>query len=166
MAFDKLSLSEVTVGTTRIVLYADITAEEKAARLKHMVDLLVLSEQYTWEKLRALYQEVLFMIEQGRRDWHSSIKDLKYDMLRPWDQTPPSARPVASHPQQTASHPQQTSGNQKGDRICFQWNTGRDGCPRSPNCPYMHICLTCKKQSNSEQNHRSKECLNRPHTST
>ena len=51
-----------------------------------MINLMILAEQFQLDKVRSLYHEVLSMIQQGRRPWSTSIKDLKDDMLPPTDQ--------------------------------------------------------------------------------
>ena len=64
--FDRLSLPEVVCGTIRIISSADVTQEEKDARITHMTDLMIMAEQYKWDSVRSLYQEALSLIQNGR----------------------------------------------------------------------------------------------------
>ena len=55
ICFDKLTLPEVVCGTLQIIETTDIDQNEKSARNQHMIDLMILGEQFQWDKVRALY---------------------------------------------------------------------------------------------------------------
>ena len=99
IGFDKFTLPEVVCGTLRIIETTDIDQDERSARNNHMVDMVVLAEQFQWDKVRALYHEVLSMIQQGRRPWSAAIKDLKDEMLRSTDQLVTQVSPRAANSQ-------------------------------------------------------------------
>ena len=154
--FDRLSLPEVVCGTMRIISSADVTQEEKDARITHMTDLMIMAEQYKWDSVRSLYQEALSLIQNGRSTWRTSIKELKEEMLRPWDQLPPPrSRPTNGRNIHTLA-----GENGSEAPICNQWNFNKTGCPRKE-CGLRHVCKECSKYGFSEDKHRAKECPRR-----
>ena len=57
VTFDRLTIPELVTGCIRAALEPDIPDTERSACLTHITELMVLSEQYKWDKVRALYQE-------------------------------------------------------------------------------------------------------------
>ena len=106
VTFYRLTIAELVTGCIRAALESDIHDTEKSARLTDVTELMVLSEQYKWDKVRAMYKEYLTMIQQGRsstypyaepRDTepqgicdpsdpgstgYATVKDLKSNVLR------------------------------------------------------------------------------------
>ena len=152
--FDRLSLPEVVCGTMRIVSSSDVRQEEKDPRIRHMTDLMIMAEQYKWESVRSLYQEALILIQNGRSAWQTSIKELKEEMLRPWDQLPPPRNRSTNSGRNT---PTFTDGNASDAPICNQWNYSKNGCPRKE-CGLRHLCKECNNIGVSDDEHRAKEC--------
>ena len=132
VTFYRLTIPELVTGCIRAALEPDIPDTERSACLTHITELMVLSEQYKWDKVRALYQEYLTMIQQGRRTWQSPVRELQHEMLRPWDQLPPPKS-------------QNKSGNNQVSSIsvCSNWNY-KDNCNRT-DCSYQYVCKECKK---------------------
>ena len=58
-----------------------------------------------------MYEEYLSTIEQGRRTWSTSVRDLQHDMLRPWDQLPAPR-----------------AGSRGNVNICHSYNFAKDVC--------------------------------------
>ena len=146
ICFDKLTLPEVVCGTLRIIETTDIDQDEISARNQHIIDLMILAEQFQWNKVRSLYHEVLSMIQQGRRPWSASIKDLKDEMLRTTDQLVTQVSPRAA------------KGYTEKQQTCRQWNFGKNGCPRMGTCQYRHICAKCAGAGTYTDTHQAKEC--------
>ena len=144
IGFDKLTLPEVVCGTLRIIETTDIDQDERSARNNHMIDMVVLAEQFQWDKVRALYHEMLSMIQQGRRPWSAAIKDLKDEMLRSTDQLVTQVSPRAA------------KGFTEKQQICRQWNFGKSGCRRMDSCQYRHICAKCAGAGTYR--HQAREC--------
>ena len=70
-------------------------------------------------------------IQQGRRPWSTSSKDLKDEMLRPTDQLVTQVSPIAAR------------GFTEKQQTCRQCSFGKNGCPRKSTCQYRHICANC-----------------------
>ena len=131
LRFEQLTIQELVIGSVRVALLPNTPAEERQGRLLQLIDVMILSQQYRWDRVRSLLQEALSQISRGRRQWSEGLTDLQPEMLKAWDILP---RPQ-SHGSTTLATPHK--------QICFQWNTGKDGCPRGSQCPYLHICKDC-----------------------
>lgn len=142
LTFDKLTLPELVCGSLRAITTTNIPPEERAARLGHLIDLMIFAEQYKWDRVRALYEEVLGMIQQGRRPWEAGVRDLKEEMLRPPDLLSANKPPPKSTPQQP----------------CRAWNYGREGCSKGESCYFKHGCAECARAGTSTDSHRGKDC--------
>ena len=147
VTFDRLTIPELVTGCIRAALESDIPDTERSARLTHVTELMVLSEQYKWDKVRALYQEYLTMIQQGRRTWQSPVRDLQQEMLRPWDQLPPPEH---------AQSPSKSGNNYSSVLVCNNWNY-KETCTRK-DCRYQHICKECNQFGITENRHKAKTC--------
>ena len=137
----------MAVGALRIITTPHVPAAESDTRIQHLIDLLVLADQYRWDWLRALYQEVLSMISQGWKLWENSIKDLKDEMLRPWDQL--------------NNNVPQKDKNTTATGVCRNWNFGRDGCTRGTTCYHKLICMECNRAQVTDATHRASACPRR-----
>ena len=133
------------VGSVWILIQGDILEEEKAARLKHLLDIMILVMNYNWLAVRALYGVALRELEKGHRQWSDSLQDLKDEMLKPTDVLSISfARPAPK------------------ESFCKAYNWGREGCTRGDSCTYLHVCEDCaKKRGKKDEPHRGKLCLHR-----
>ena len=115
-----------------------------------MADLMVISEQYRWDKVRSLYHEVLTLIQQGRRSWTACVKDLKDEMLRSSDLIP-----LGNNFVKNMNH---GSNNNSQPSVCRNWNFSKNGCPRGESCQYRHICNECSRVGSYLDNHTAKDC--------
>lgn len=55
LSYERLSIQEFVVGSVRIILNGGVSSTEKEARLKHLLEIMILAAHYTWPAVRALY---------------------------------------------------------------------------------------------------------------
>ena len=142
--FHALTIQELVVGTSRLLLKGTLSPQEQRGRLAQIVDVMILSQQYRWDRVRALLHEALSQLSRGQRSWDQPIADLVPEMLKSWD--------VIQRPPTTSATTATTAP------ICHQFNTARDGCPRGAQCPYRHICKECQTQRGQANPHPSRTC--------
>lgn len=148
--YERLSIQEFVVGSLRIVLQGPITETEKHARLKHLLDTMVLASNYTWPSVRAMYGTALKEMEKGLRRWSDSLMDLKEEMLRPSDV-------VGLY----SGARQGSDSSTKGDPYCRMYNFGAEGCSRGAKCSYRHVCADCYKAGKKDERHKARVCPNK-----
>ena len=141
LVYERLSIQEFVVGSVRILIQGDIL-EEKAARLKHLLDIMILAMNCNWPAIRALYGAALRELEKGPRKRSDSLQDLKEEMLKPMDMLSISFARSASK-----------------ESICKAYDWGREGCTCGDGCTYLHVCEDCaKKRGKKDEPHRGKLC--------
>ncbi len=122
LEFGQLSMQEMVLGTVRIIMSGRIKPSEQTARLNHLAELMIHASSYKWPAVRAFYSVALIEIRRGLRQWSDSLRDLKEEMLKPADVitfTTFTKKPAAS------------------SATCYQWNFGKEGCPRGQQCVYQ-----------------------------
>ena len=60
-------MQEFVVGSVWMLIQGDILEEEKAAMLKHLLDIMILAMNYNWPSVQALYGAALRELEKGHR---------------------------------------------------------------------------------------------------
>lgn len=144
LAYDRLSIQEFVVGTVRIMVNGGISPAEREARLKHLLDVMILATHYQWPAVRALYGAALKEIEKGHRNWSDPLQDLKEEMLKPSDV-------------QRGPPPTSTATQHRDSEICKAFNYARE-CKRGSRCNYRHICEECMKQRKKAMEHKAQSC--------
>ncbi len=153
LEFGHLSMSELVLGTIRIILNGDITEAEAKARLHHLAELMIQASVFRWPAVRALYGVALKEIRKEVRQWSDPLRDLKDEMLKPGDVLGLTL----------TKKPSYSSASSTPSSVCTQWNYSKDGCPRGADCEHRHICKECDRSRHREERHRAKTC---PHKQT
>ena len=128
----------------------DIEERERSARLKHLVSLMYLAQQYEWQAVLSFHRVVLLKIERGLLKWGGSLFHLESSTLYGHLKTPKSSTSGGSL---TSSTPvlycQQCSFNQAH----YGYLGGEGKWPQ-------HICSDCWVQSRKQEQHHagSSEC--------
>ena len=155
--YDELTVPEFMLGALKIVQLTEITEEEKKSRLEHLELIMTLARYYTWSAIRNMYGVVLEDVQYGSLNWGQSIQGYKDAHMHPGAMTQPAIGSVRDARTPKLTRPTPTTTLASTDP-CRKFNY--EECTRDP-CPYLHICLTCRRYHSETQSHTARDCPRR-----
>ena len=166
----KLDMRKLVIGELLIIKGYPICAEEKAARLEFLVELLLAAGDYTWPACMRLYTTVFSLVETEQRRWPDDRSDLRRDIFKHatclnTSQVPSLAASSAKKSQGPAAGAAKKATS-TGPSIlwCLGWQNNlceltspHSGVLHDRNVMLQHVCGSCAWKDRVARPHRSND---------